>query len=126
MCAATTLDDLAIELANALNHLYRLSEHLKRDMGEKPFFERLRSSTELRTVSAIRWVRGFEVHEVTEIAEVGDVYSDFYTEMYGVLVWRPLACLRVPTDQHGNDRVYVDYLEGRPVLDWSDLSSTDT
>jgi hypothetical protein len=65
------------------------------------------------------WARTFDTHDTVVVASVGDVFSDFWTELWGVLVWKPLASLPEQVDNHGHGRHldYRDVLQGRAVLD---------
>jgi hypothetical protein len=123
MCAATTVADLEDELSNMLHHLYRLGELCRwrlgppgRQLSKKEFGERLLRSDDLRAARAAMWVRADDTHNlfavVTAPAAPADLYTDFYTEMYGVLAWQPLT----ETDPAGRDQDYADTLEGRAVL----------
>ena len=40
-----------------------------------------------------------------------------FTNMYGVLVWRPVDELPHHVDPHGRHVDYADHMAGRPVLD---------
>ena len=123
MCSATTVGDLEDELSNALHHLYRLAELCKTRFGvdSQAFYHGstavLRRSQDLRAARAIAWARAFDTHETVVVASHSDIYSNFYTEMYGSLVWKPLAQLPVQTDKHDRHIDYQSELQGRPVLD---------
>lgn len=61
---------------------------------------------------------GFAVHELAIVSDLGDVYSDVYPNLYGVLVWRDEADLpEHDPDQPGGDIHYQTYLAGKPVPD---------
>ena len=49
---------------------------------------------------------------------MGDVFPDYFTAMYGVLVWKPLASLPEQIDRRSHDRDldYASLLENRSVL----------
>jgi hypothetical protein len=117
MCAAATQSDLEAELSNLLHHLYRLGELCKTHLGMDRFYESLVSSDDLRAARAAMWARTFDTHDIVAVASVGDVYSEFYTEMYGVLVWKPLEALPEQTDKYKRHLDYRYYLQNRPVLD---------
>jgi hypothetical protein len=67
------------------------------------------------------WIRCFDTHEIAEVSATGDVYTDFYTEMYGVAVWKPVEAMgfvKKPTKGWPLPR-YEDYqghLENKAVL----------
>jgi hypothetical protein len=118
---ATTPADAEDEFSNALNHLYRLNELGKNRLGKDAWHQKLLGSDDLRAARAAIWARTFDVHRVVAVAAMGDGYSDYYTDMYGVLVWKPLAELPDQTDKAGHDRHldYANFLENREVLSTS-------
>ena len=63
----------------------------------------------------------YDTHEIASVSIIGDVYSDFYTELDGELVWNAIAAMpfvKRPSKAWAVVR-YHDYqdLENRPVLD---------
>jgi hypothetical protein len=62
---------------------------------------------------AAMWARRFDTHDLVMVASLADLYSDVYSDMYGVLAWQPLA----QTDPDGRHLDYAAVLEGRPALD---------
>jgi hypothetical protein len=117
MCAAATEANVESELSNMLNHLYRLGELGKGRLGDKTLYKKLVGSDDLRAARAAMWARTFDAHHVVVVAPLGDRMSDYFTEMYGVAVWEPLANLPEQTDKHDRHLDYSNLLEGRPVLD---------
>jgi hypothetical protein len=93
ICEATTPADAEDEFSNALNHMYRLNELGKNRLGKDAFHNKLLGSDDLRAARATIWARTFDVHDVVAVAAMGDVFSDYFTAMFGVLVWKPLASL---------------------------------
>jgi hypothetical protein len=93
VCAATTPTDAENEFSSMLDWLYRLNELGKRRLGDKTFHQRMVGSDDLRAARAAIWARTFDVHRVVAVAAMGDVFSDYFTAMFGVLVWKPLASL---------------------------------
>jgi hypothetical protein len=73
----------------------------------------LAGSSDLRAARAAMWARRFDTHDLIIVASLADLFSDFYTEMYGMLAWQPLA----QTDPDGRHLDYAAALEGRAVLD---------
>jgi hypothetical protein len=117
ICSATTPADAEDEFSNALNHMYRLNELGKNRLGKDAFHKKLLGSDDLRAARAAIWARTFDVHDVVAVAAMGDVFSDYFTEMFGVLVWNPLANLPEQTDKYDRHLDYAKFLEGMPVLD---------
>jgi hypothetical protein len=121
MCTAHTVADLEDELSNLLHQLYRLGELCRWRLGTpagtklnpKDFAAVLSGSDDLRAARAAMWARRFDTHDLIVVASLADLFSDFYTEMFGVLAWQPLA----QTDPDGRHLDYAAMLEGRPVLD---------
>ena len=121
MIAAVTPADAEDEFSNTLNHMYRLNELGKSRLGKNTFHEKLLGSYDLRAARAVIWARTFDVHRVVAVADMGGVYSAYFTAMYGVLVWKPLASLPDQTDKsgHGRHLDYAGFLEKRRVLETS-------
>ena len=117
MCEADDIAALEEELSNVLNHLYRMGELCKKRLGTPAYLSALQTSPDLRAARAAIWARTFDVHEAVVTASSEDLYSQFYTNFYGVLAWKPLASLPRQTDKHGRHVDYQQELEGRPVLD---------
>jgi hypothetical protein len=123
MCEVTDRDELRDELSNLLHHLYRLGELRSRRWGtngqklaEGDFNARV---TQVPGVLGILWIRSYDTHEIAAVSKFKDVYSDFYTKMYGVLVWQCIADMAFVKLPNAADR-YMDYqsnLENKPVLD---------
>ena len=61
----------------------------------------------------------FDTHQLFAVASAEDMYSVYYTNLYGVLAWLPLAALPERADRTGWRRheCYESELAGRPVLD---------
>jgi hypothetical protein len=126
MCAATMVGDLEDELSNMLHHLYRLGELCRwrlgqmpgKQLGKKEFGERLRcGSDDLRAARAAMWVRNDDTHnlfvQVTAPAALADVFPEYFTAMFGTLVWQPLTKTDPAAGRHKD---YADTLKGREVL----------
>jgi hypothetical protein len=120
LCGATSFDEAADFLSNVLHQLYRLAELAKQASGgSKPFYERLGREAGGEVAAAALWARNFDTHAVVRVAESADMYSDYYTAMYGVLAWRSRSDLPPadPNKTYGRDALYDACLAGRPVLD---------
>ena len=93
MCAAPTVADLEDELSNVLHQLYRLGELCRWRLGTpagtklspRDFATVLNGSDDLRRARAAMWARTFDTHDLVVVASLADVFSDFYTELFGVL-----------------------------------------
>lgn len=118
-CDAETEADLTAELSNTLHHLYRLGELCKRRLGDRAFYDVLKTTDALRAARAAMWARAFDTHRLFAVAKPRDVYSNYYTKLYGVLIWVPLSSLPVAWNppKYGQDTDYKAELEGKPVLD---------
>ena len=106
------LDD---ELGNLLHQLYKLGELCRLRLGKQKFAALLKSSDDLRAARAAMWARKFDTHHLVRIkvATPPDTYNDIYHDIYGAVVWKPLA----EPDDDGRDQDYAALLEGRMVLD---------
>jgi hypothetical protein len=123
MCSATSRDEQRDELSNLLHHLYRLGELRSRRWGingqklsEGDFNSR--TAQVPGTLGAL-WIRSYDTHEIAAVAKFKDAYSNFYTELHGILVWKCIADMPFVNLPKAPDR-YVDYqsnLENNPVLD---------
>ena len=117
MCEAESVSELESELSNVLNQLYRLRELARKRFGDSRYYELVKGSNGLRIIRAIVWARKFDVHDTVVMAELSDMYTNYYTEMYGVLAWKPLSLLPEQTDNYDRHLDYISTLENRPVLD---------
>lgn len=113
MLSASDDEALVAELSNLLGQVYRLRELSKRRLGGMS----AASSPDLRAAMAACWVRNIDAREVYDVSTEGDVFTDYHTAGYGVLVWKPLASLPSLTDGHDRHPDYAAELEGKPVLD---------
>ncbi len=121
LCEAKDFDAAESHLGHAMEDLYRLYELA----GGPPLTKAKRASRDAaleatdvgKTALAIVWARKFRTHEVAEVSQAADLYSGYYTNLYGVLAWRPRADFTADTDGRDWHRFYDTYLEGRPVLD---------
>ena len=81
-------------LSNLLCQLYRLSELVKHEFGDPTrFHDALRATPDHCAARAAMWVRNFDTHQTVVVADMDDSFTDYFTEMFGTLVWRPLADL---------------------------------
>lgn len=123
MCEASDRDEQHDELSNLLHHLYRLGELRSRRWGtngqklpERDFNAR---ATQVPGALGALWIRSYDTHEIATVSKLKDAYSDFYTKMYGILVWQCIADMPFVKPPKPADR-YTDYrsnLENNPVLD---------
>jgi hypothetical protein len=123
MCECTEPEELRDELSNMLQHYYRLTELRKtrwkavsQNFTNRDFDARV---SQVPGALGARWIRTYDTHDIANVSDQADVYSNVYTAMYGVPVWKRTAdmpFINVPTDP----APYADYkanLEDRPVLD---------
>jgi hypothetical protein len=126
MCEAATFDDAADQLSNMVHQLYRLSELGQAAQGgAATFYQRLAMTNGGDVAAAVLWARTFDTHAAVEVGEPGDVYSDYYTNLYGVLIWMQRGQLPPPDSKypaHGRDLLYDQHLAGRPVLDTTQVA----
>jgi hypothetical protein len=122
MCRAGDIDLAIDELSNMLHHMYRLGELCGRR------WQVTASGFNANVVNVVPgalgaiWIRSYDTHEIAEVSTIGGVYSGFYTALYGVLVWKPVAAMRFVSKPSKGSVVarYQDYqrhLENKPVLD---------
>jgi hypothetical protein len=122
MCQAGDIDLLRDELSNMLHHMYRLSELCRRRWGVNRW-----SGLNDRVVNVVPgalgaiWIRRYDTHEIASVSTMADLYSDFFSDLYGVLAWKPVASMgfvEEPDKDWALTR-YQDYqgLENKAVLD---------
>jgi hypothetical protein len=120
MVDASSIEDAEDELSNLLGQLYRLAELVKGDRTKDAFYNALEATDETRAASAALWVRNFDTHEATVTAELRDMYSNYYTDMWWTLAWRQRSALPERPGKYGQrPEHYTRYLAGLPVLDTS-------
>lgn len=124
MTEAGSIELLRDELSNTLHHMYRLGElcHQRWQLTTDKDAEFNRRAVAVPGVIGALWIRCYDTHDMARLATAGDVYTDYYTELYGVLVWNTLGAMpfaKRPTKPAMIER-YDDYsrsLENKPVLD---------
>jgi hypothetical protein len=118
LCEAADFDAAEIHLGHAMEDLYRLYELAKQPPSSKAARDAALDSTgDGKTALAIVWARKFRTHDVAEVSRAAGIYSDYYTNLYGVLAWRRRSDFTPATDGRNWHLYYDSYLEGRPVLD---------
>ena len=123
MCQAGDVDLLRDELSNMLHHMYRLGELCARRWGLKGDHMGFNAKVLKAVPGALgaMWMTTYDTHDLFSVSTTGDVYSNFYTNLYGVAVWEPISGMpfvNKPSKAWGVER-YDDYknLEDRPILD---------
>jgi len=125
MGAAKNPETAEDELSNLLCQIYRLEELVKKrkfGSSNKRFHEALRNEDEGTTARAIIWARTLDTHYAVVVDKMGDVFSGSFTEMFGMLVWRPVTDLPEQSSKYGQRDDYATYLAGRAVLDTARLA----
>jgi hypothetical protein len=129
MCAASDFDIFESHFGHALGDFYRLYELA----GQPPRSETSRNtalgaSPDGELALAVAWSRKFRTHDLLEVTESGDVFTDYVTELFGTLVWRDSSFIssalasparkKAPT-KSDQERLgyYTARLAGQPVLD---------
>jgi hypothetical protein len=129
MCAASDFDTFEAHFGHALGDFYRLYELA----GQPPSSEAnrngsLEASTNGKIALAVAWSRKFRTHDLVEVTGPGDVFTDYFTDLFGTLIWRDssyiASVMASPTRKKpptASDRkragYYRDHLAGKPVLD---------
>jgi hypothetical protein len=114
--ASACAGELEGELSNAMSHLYRLHELCKLRLIAN-WDAVIRSSPELASAEGATWVRNFDAHQVFAVTGLSDSYSDSYTNLFSVPIWKRLVDLPAQTDKHGRHIDYQKHLEGKPAFD---------
>jgi hypothetical protein len=126
MCGAQTFDEVAIEVSNMLNQLYRLSEAAARHLGggKALLYQNLARTSGGEEATAALWARTFDAHDLFQLVASSDLYSDYYTDM-GVPAWKPRSQLPPPDPRYaprGRDLLYNSSLAGRPLPDTAQVA----
>jgi len=73
---------------------------------------------QLSTGGGLVYARRFEQHEIAKVADLGDQWTDIYTDLYGVLVWRQqLPPPKKPGLVKGRDVFYERHAARKLVLE---------
>ena len=73
---------------------------------------------QLSTGGGLVYARRFEQHEIAKVADLGDQWTDIYTDLYGVLVWRQqLPPPKKPGLVQGRDVFYERHAARKLVLE---------
>src|SRR5689334_22264304 len=84
-CEAKDFDIAEARLGHAMEDVYRLYELAKRPPSTGTARDAaLNTTAGGQTALAAVWARKFRTHEVIEVSQPADAYSDYYTNMYGV------------------------------------------
>ena len=123
MCKTADADELPDELSNMLHHMYRLGELRRRrwernqqHLTDRDFTARVKQVPD--ALGAL-WIRTYDTHEIMTVSKLKDIHTNFFTEMYRILVWMCIADMPFIKKPNDIDR-FIDYqsnLENQPVLD---------
>jgi hypothetical protein len=123
MREAANTDTLQDELSNMLHHMYRLGELRMRRWraGNSAFTENdfTHPVSQIAGALGALWIRCYDTHEIAVISQLTDRYSDYYTNIYGILIWQPVQAMPFIKIPNAANR-YTDYctnLADKPVLD---------
>ena len=122
MRQAGDVDLLRDELSNMLHHLYRLGELCARRWQLKGNHAGFNARVKVVPGAlGAMWIRTYDTHEIASVSTMADLYSDFYSDLYGVAVWKPVAAMPFVSKPSTGWVVarYNDYrgLENKAVLD---------
>lgn len=115
MLGAPSEDVALCALTEILCWIYGLEEWYRNHLGT--YYTERDSRTDGQLVGGLVWARTFAQHELARTADIGDLYSDFYTSMFGVLVWRARPQLPPPnrSETRGRDAFYDRHLSNQVV-----------
>lgn len=120
-CEAGDFDTAEIHLGHAMDELYRLYELAKKSPSKADKRARDEALVKIdkgEIAGAVVWARKYRIHDSMEVSQAADLYSNYYTNLYGVLAWRPRSDFTTEDDDgRGWHLSYDTYLEGCPVLD---------
>jgi hypothetical protein len=127
LCGAQSFEEIAVELSNMLNHLYRLSEAATTHLGGNPkaMYQRLAHTPGGAEAAAALWARNFDAHHLFELIAISDLYSDYRMDLYGMPAWKSRSQLPAPDPRYppyGRDLLYDTSLAGRSVPDTAQVA----
>ncbi len=123
-CQAEDFDTAEIYLGHAMDELYRMYELSKRSPSRADRHARDEALVKIdngKIAGAVLWARKYRIHdsmELTDTQAAADIYSGYYTRIYGMLTWRPRSDFTTDDDNGRGWHLFYDtYLEGRGLLD---------
>jgi hypothetical protein len=119
LLAAADQQEALVALTEALNWLHSLEELHRERLKDKRYFDERSKTPDGRTTGALVYARGAMHHRLVNWSPLGEAYSDYYTDMYEVLVWVDSAPELDPKGK-GRDAYFDALVAGKPVLDTLD------
>jgi hypothetical protein len=129
-CKAEDFEAAEIHVGHAMDELYRLYELAKKSPSRADRAARDEALVKIdkgEIAGAVIWARKFRTHdsmqlsqavEAVEVSQAANRYGSYYTNLYGVLVWRPRSDFTTDDDNGRGWHLFYDtHLEGRPVLE---------
>jgi hypothetical protein len=129
-CKAEDFEAAEIHVGHAMDELYRLYELAKKSPSRADRAARDEALVKIdkgEIAGAVIWARKFRTHdsmqlrqavEAVEVSQAADRYGSYYTNLYGVLVWRPRSDFTTDDDNGRGWHLFYDtHLEDRPVLE---------
>jgi hypothetical protein len=118
MRAAADFEAAEDHFGHALADVYSLYELARKPPSDKAARRTaLEASEEGRIALAVAWGRTFNSHELIEVSRDADLFSNYFTELFGVLAWRPRSDFTTYHDGEDRHEFYDSLLAGKPVLD---------
>lgn len=104
-----------------LHQLYRISEIAKTALGSPTtLYNHLAQVPGGDEAAAMLWARTFDTHVVVEVGDLADVFGDYFTNLFGELVWKQRSAFPKLDEKkyppRGRDDLYDRCLAGRSVL----------
>ena len=129
-CKAEDFEAAEIHVGHAMDELYRLYELAKESSSRRDRAARDEALVKIdkgEIAGAVIWARKFRTHdsmqlsqavEAVEVSQAADRYGSYYTNLYGVLVWRPRSDFTTDDDNGRGWHLFYDTrLEDHPVLE---------
>jgi hypothetical protein len=118
LCEASDFTVAELHFGHVLSDFYSLFELAKQPPSAKASRDAaLEATGKGKTALAIVWARKFRTHDIVEVSQAAAIHSNYYTNLYGVLAWRPRSDFTASTDGRDWHLYYDRFLAGRPVLD---------
>jgi hypothetical protein len=120
-CEARDFETAESHLGHAIEDMYQLYELAKMSSSKADRTARDVALVKVergQTAAAVVWARKYRFHDCVEVSQVADLFSDYYTNLYGVLAWRPRCDFTTQDDDGRGWHLFYDTcLQDRPVLD---------
>lgn len=123
IAGATSENEALNAMGEALKWVHSLEEWYRERLGDRNYFAERAQRHDGQLVGGLVYARMFEHHEIVEVADLDDRWTDIWTDLYGVLVWRQqLPPPKKPGLVKGRDVFYERHAADKLVLETLDVA----